>query len=114
MTFQPHTHFVVPLFLCSSVHMSCAVYYISTPEGAGQITFHDPRGKTPFPPVQMPFDVATPPFHGVFSHKPREGDLLLFPSFLVHSVAPSSAAQEPRISASFNIAGPWRPAFSSP
>jgi len=67
-----------------------AVLYIRTPPGTGQICFLDPRGRVP-------------PFERQVRHSPVEGDLLLFPPWLPHSVACGDDSDGPRISISFNL-----------
>jgi hypothetical protein len=69
------------------------VYYASVPANAGPIVFEDPRG-------------PLPPFSNRFFHRPREGEMVLFPSWLVHFVAPTKG-NEPRVSFSFNQPGQW-------
>jgi hypothetical protein len=69
------------------------VYYVRIPEGSGSISFMDPRG----PRV---------PFEGKYVHQPYEGDLIVFPSWLYHEVAPTLGTH-PRISFSFNVLGEW-------
>lgn len=71
------------------------VYYVSVPSGAGKIIFHDPRG--PFVPFENTFELT-----------PAEGDLVLFPAWLPHTVAPSQLSNvRPRISIAFNLPGAW-------
>ena len=98
------------IFMWASVHDSCmshlahthpnttvsGVYYVSVPPGSGDLIFEDPRG-------------ALPPFGNRHIVKPRAGQVVLFPSWLVHAVAPSCglAADNPRISLSFNVIGDW-------
>jgi len=67
------------------------VYYVKVPPSAGVITFHDPRG-------------AGPPFNRMLHIQPRQGDVLLFPSWLQHSVHPTPGSDE-RISIAFNVIG---------
>jgi hypothetical protein len=62
----PHTH-------ADSTFSS--VFYASIPESAGSIWFHDPRGNRP-------------PFDQTFQLEPRQGELILFPSWIVHEVRP--------------------------
>jgi hypothetical protein len=69
------------------------VFYVSVPNGAGSITFEDPRG-------------SLPPFGKIIKIIPAEGDLILFPSWLVHRVDPTLST-DPRISLSFNIGTDW-------
>jgi len=80
----PHTH---PYNLVSGV------YYARVPPGAGDIVFDDPRG-------------PLPPFENRIIHTPKEGDLIIFPSWLLHQVSPTFGDEE-RISFSFNIPGDW-------
>ncbi len=77
-----------------------AVYYVTAPPGGREITFWDPR---------IQHYIMTPEFEQSNAHNTEhltieveEGMLLLFPSWLVHSV-PGSASNERRISISFNI-----------
>ena len=77
------------------VHAGAAissVLYLRSPQGAGRICFSDPRG-------------SIPPFEREICHEPRAGDLLLFPPWLAHGVAPScgAAGASPRIALSFNV-----------
>ncbi len=50
------------------------VYYVSVPDDAGPIVLEDPRGG------------GRPPFDDRFTFVPKEGDLVLFPSWLMHEV----------------------------
>lgn len=69
------------------------ILYITTPPDAGAVVFNDPRGQLP-------------PFGKSVHIVPKPGQLILFPSWLVHSVLPTQGAQ-PRISVSFNYNGAW-------
>ena len=112
---EQHAHFDAAL---------SAVYYISVPPGAPPIIFHDPRGLSPYPALHMPHSVPAPPFSNKFVHYPSEGELLIFPSWLLHSVehpdggggtnggggdgsGASGDTAAARVSASFNVAGSW-------
>jgi len=81
----PHTH---PDELVSGV------FYVKMPEKAGSILFDDPRG-------------PLPPFDNRIVIRPQEGDIILFPSWLTHQVAPTQGNEE-RISIAFNIHGEWK------
>jgi len=77
-----------------------AVYYVSLPPGGHRITFHDPRPQ---------IHILAPEYDQINIHnsdnvnfEAKEGTLLLFPSWLVHSV-PINTSNELRISISFNI-----------
>ena len=99
------------IFMWATVHDSCmshlhhvhensavsGVYYVNVPPGSGDLILEDPRG-------------AHPPFGLRHVVKPRPGLAVLFPSWLVHGVAPSCGltASNPRISLSFNVVGDWK------
>ena len=73
-----------------------AVYYASVPPGSGALVFTDPRsistadlafGKSEEDAAPR---VLQPPFAGnTFVHRPRAGDLVIFPGWLEHEVKPS-------------------------
>lgn len=76
------------------------VYYVKAPEGADSITFHDfrmdrqvvvPRYSEPTPLTMSRINVPV-----------KSGVLIMFPSWLPHSVEPNPTADE-RVSLSFNI-----------
>lgn len=76
----------------SHVHPSSVlsgVYYSHVPPGAGALFLEDPRG-------------PRPPFNGRVPVVPREGDLVLWPSWLQHQVIPGSF-EGARVSWSFNL-----------
>ncbi len=77
-----------------------AVYYVTVPRGGHRITFHDPRVQ---PRIVVPA-VKERNVHNAnyVNFEAKEGMLLLFPAWLVHSV-PVNTANERRISISFNI-----------
>ena len=82
----------------SHVHpeaMVSGVYYASIPQDAGSIVFDDPRSAGPLPP-----------FEGRLHLQPKEGDLFLFPGWLVHQVAPTPG-EDVRVAFSFNVVGDW-------
>ncbi len=75
------------------------VYYVQTNKGADTINFHDPRSQT---------EIIKPPVTGLTAEntdqvvvKVRNGALLIFPSWLAHSVD-ANRSDETRISISFN------------
>jgi uncharacterized protein (TIGR02466 family) len=74
-------------------HMVSGVYYVAVPPQAGGIIFSDPRGRFP-------------PFDETLTITPKAGDLILFPSWLTHEVAPTTGTT-PRISIAFNTEGDW-------
>ncbi|SVD34746.1 uncharacterized protein METZ01_LOCUS387600 [marine metagenome] len=77
-----------------------AAYYVKAPRKSGNIVFYDPRSVTTFryPKISKPNKLNT----NIFSVQPKEGLLVLFPSYLYHSVDMSKTNEE-RIVISFNI-----------
>ncbi len=76
------------------------VYYLQTPENCGNLEFRDPRE----PRLMRSFDTKghNPwTFHSVV-YRPVEGRMVLFPSWLLHSVHPNMS-DEDRICISFNL-----------
>ena len=76
------------------------VYYVQTSKGADTINFHDPRSQA---------DIIKPPVKGLTAENTdqvvvnvKNGTLLVFPSWLAHSVD-ASCGDDTRISISFNI-----------
>ena len=80
-------------------HISAA-YYVKAPEKCGNIVFYDPRSAPVFnhPIIKKPNKLNS----DSHSIKPKEGLLVLFPSYLHHSVE-SNKSDEERIVISFNI-----------
>jgi uncharacterized protein (TIGR02466 family) len=79
--------------------LSC-VYYVTTGRGANSITFHDPRFQNQ---VVIPVVTErTAENAETINMSVEEGTLLLFPSWLPHSVDPNMSG-EMRISVSFNM-----------
>ncbi len=76
------------------------VYYLHTHAGADTINFHDPRRQTGI--IRPPVVELTAENTDQVVVKVRSGTLLLFPSFLEHSVDANTSDQE-RISVSFNV-----------
>ena len=76
------------------------VYYVQTPPGAGSICFQDPRDQRDI--IQPRFE-ETNQFNIVIQQVAVEaGTLVIFPSWLKHSVPPNPSKGE-RISISFNV-----------
>ncbi len=75
------------------------VYYVQTSPGAGTINFHDPRSQAGV--VRPPVTELTSQNVDQVVVKVTNGTLLMFPSYLAHSVPPSQS-NEQRISVSFN------------
>ena len=76
------------------------VYYVHTPRGADTINFHDPRRQSSV--IRPPVVELTADNTDQVVVRVRDGTLLLFASFLEHSVDANASAEE-RISISFNV-----------
>lgn len=76
------------------------VYYVRTQAGADTINFHDPRRQTAV--IRPPVVELTADNTDQVVVRVRDGSLLMFPSFLEHSVDANMSEQE-RISVSFNV-----------
>jgi len=76
------------------------VYYVQTSPGADTINFHDPRSQAGV--VRPPVSELTSQNVDQVVVKVTNGTLLMFPSYLAHSVPPSQS-DEQRISVSFNL-----------
>ncbi len=75
-------------------------YYVRAPEKSGEIVFYDPR---PAPVFTHPQCISPNKLNAlVNSINPVEGGLVIFPSYLDHSVNPNLSNEE-RIVISFNI-----------
>lgn len=87
----PHTH--------PGAHWS-GVYYVSQPQvetgSSGKIEFLDPR--TDLPNWRL---LKAPAFSSKKAIRPMPGDMILFPSYLVHWVYPNDTAEE-RVTIAFN------------
>jgi uncharacterized protein (TIGR02466 family) len=75
------------------------VYYLRTREGADTINFHDPRRQTSV--IRPPVVELTGENTDQVVVKVRDGTLLMFPSYLEHSVDVNTS-NEDRVSVSFN------------
>jgi uncharacterized protein (TIGR02466 family) len=73
------------------------VYYVELPQGCSGITFEDPR-----PASLMDFQQSCLVDKQYHNHQPKNGELVLFPSWLPHFVNPN-LTNENRISISFNV-----------
>lgn len=87
----PHTH--------PGAHWS-GVYYVTQPDvetgSSGKIEFLDPR--TDLPNWRL---LQAPPFNAKKAIRPMPGEMILFPSYLVHWVYPNETPEE-RVSIAFN------------
>lgn len=88
------------------------VYYVQVQEGADSISFHDPRPQTAI--VRPPVTELTAYNTDQVVVQVEEGTLLIFPSWLVHSVDPNRSDRL-RISSSFNaMFSPYAETMSRP
>ena len=76
------------------------VYYVQTKMGADTINFHDPRPQTEI--IKPPVTELTAENTDQVVVKVRNGTLVVFPSWLVHSVD-ANRSDETRLSISFNV-----------
>lgn len=77
-----------------------SAYYVKAPENCGDIVFHDPRSANV---IRSPVVSTINKLNStIFSVTPKEGLLVLFPSYLHHSVNNNKSDKE-RIVISFNI-----------
>lgn len=77
-----------------------AVYYVRTRPGANSINFHDPRSQAGV--IRPPVTELTAANTDQVVVWVKDGTLLVFPSYLYHSVD-ANASGEPRVSLSFNL-----------
>ncbi len=77
-----------------------AVYYVHTWPGADTINFHDPRGQTGI--IRPPVTELTAANTDQVVARVGNGTLLVFPSYLQHSVD-ANTSDEIRVSVSFNL-----------
>lgn len=77
-----------------------AAYYVRANENAGEIKFYDPKEVKAmhYPKIKVNTEFST----NSINIKPEEGKLLIFPSYLHHSVG-ENLSDEDRIVISFNI-----------
>lgn len=77
-----------------------AVYYVRVRPGADSINFHDPRSQAGV--IRPPVTELTAVNTDQVVVRVKDGMLLVFPSYLVHSVD-ANASGETRVSLSFNL-----------
>ena len=77
-----------------------AVYYVKVPKNSGNIKFFDPREQKNirFPKIKSYTDTSAV----ITEITPKEGDLLIFPAYLYHSVG-ENLSEHDRIIVSFNV-----------
>ena len=76
------------------------VYYLQIPPEADAISFHDPRPQAHM--LQPAVTHSVPENRATVEVEAKPGRMLLFPSWLRHSVRPNYAEGE-RVSISFNV-----------
>ncbi|MCY4532745.1 MAG: 2OG-Fe(II) oxygenase family protein [Gammaproteobacteria bacterium] len=76
------------------------VYYLQTQTGSDSINFHDPRAQTGI--IRPPVVELTAGNTDQVVVQVKNGTLLMFPSYLQHSVSPNNSDGE-RVSISFNM-----------
>ena len=76
------------------------VYYVRTHPGTDTINFHDPRSQVGV--IRPPVEELTAENTDQVVVRVKDGTLLVFPSYLQHSVD-ANTSEEERISISFNI-----------
>jgi uncharacterized protein (TIGR02466 family) len=82
--------------------MFSGVIYLKTPRGSAPTIFSDPRPAAGI--LEPNFETPNPALIGArWSTLGERGELLIFPSWLPHSVDPVPPTDEERISLSFNI-----------
>ena len=77
-----------------------AAYYVKAPKNCGDIMFHDPRSAAVYRKPKISNDNVLNTTEILIT--PKEGLLVLFPSFLNHSVKPNESGKD-RVVISFNI-----------
>lgn len=80
--------------------MFSGVFYLSAPEGCGNLFFKDPRGPLPNTYV-FDYKEGYNNFE-IYRFKPTKGKIIIFPSWLEHGTEPGDFEGE-RISLSFNV-----------
>ena len=84
-------------------HSNCTIsgaYYVRAPKNSGDIIFYDPRPAPAYTyPIAVNPNLLNAQVNGI---SPKEGALVLFPSYLDHSVN-ENLSNEERIVISFNI-----------
>ena len=80
--------------------MLSGVYYPSVPDNSGEIVFTDPRIQAYI--ITLPVSRKTGFTSRQIRRTPSEGEFILFPSWLEHSVEMNKSDKE-RVSVAFNI-----------
>ena len=88
-------------------HPQCnlaGVFWIKVPPKSGNLLFESPHSFNSFTEIHCYTDkfIKNTNSYLTYSYKPIEGEIVIFPSFLIHSVL-KNESDEDRISYSFNI-----------
>tara|TARA_Y100001970_G_scaffold272512_1_gene369315 strand:- start:75 stop:680 length:606 start_codon:yes stop_codon:yes gene_type:complete len=77
-----------------------SAYYVKFPKNSGNIKFFDPREQKNirYPKIKKFTEMSAP----IVEVGPKEGDLLIFPAYLYHSVS-ENLSEKDRIIVSFNV-----------
>lgn len=80
------------------------VYYLDVPKNSGSICFHKPNGHTNIfhMSTNIPYKEYTPINSDKYKIEPNKGDLILFPSHLLHSIDKNESNNK-RYSLAFNF-----------
>jgi len=90
----PHSH---------ALYAVIGVYYIKTNDHSGDLLLHDPRGSHNFlPTFEKDHNGTLLSDRSYWRFKPKSGNLILFPAYLIHSVEPNMS-DEKRISLAMNF-----------
>ena len=81
------------------------VFYIAVPKLSGQLVFRDPRPQCEVTGLHGKFGSAIQSLAPRVPIKPKTGELLLFPGWLMHQVEPGTNHNELRISMAMNVNG---------
>ena len=81
------------------------VFYIDVPSGSGKIVFRDPRPQSEMANLQAKFGPSILSLRPRYPVQPEPGELLLFPSWLMHQVEPGVDQSGMRMSMALNISG---------
>lgn len=96
---EQHTH-VPKSFFGSPPLFSCVHFLKFNPEVHQPLTFVDPNEHLRYSSLDMNFTG----YNSKYKLKIREGDLVMFPSYLMHFVKPGKPTPEyPRITVAFNL-----------
>lgn len=87
-------------------HILSGVLYLQTPEGSAPIVFYDPKPRRKF--ISREIDFYTDSNRDSLTFEPKKGLLLMWESWLEHSVVRNTNKENGRISLVFNISSQIR------